>query len=245
VREPVENRLLSPRKGEVNQGAILRFPKRALKGFLFLRGFMTRLLLIRHGQTDYNLNRRYCGFSNPPLNTSGVLQVKSLVKQLKDFDLVAVYSSDLLRATQTAEIVFPKHEIKTMRDFRELNFGIFEGLNYSEIMKRYPGLYQDWIRDPSNVLLPDGEEFGEFGKRVSSGLSSIISLHRNKTIALVTHGGPIRLILCKAGGYGLEKFWEIDYNNAAFTIIDYPQDLPAIVVLIERTSYLPTPECLR
>ncbi len=201
---------------------------------------MTRLLLIRHGQTDYNLNKRYCGFSNPPLNVFGISQAESLAKQLKSFDVTAVYSSDLLRAVQTAEIIFPKFQIKTVLDFREFNFGIFEGLNYDELIERHRGLYQDWIRDPSNVLIPNGEEFREFRKRVISALPFIISLNRNKTIALVTHSGPIRLILCEACGYGLERFWEVDHNNAAFTIIDYPQGMSLIVVSIKESLYLPT-----
>ena len=196
---------------------------------------MTRLLLIRHGETDYNSNRRYCGFSNPSLNAFGISQARSLAKQLKDFDVVAAYSSDLLRAVQTTEFLFPGYQIKTMLDFRELNFGIFEGLNYSEIMERYPRLYQDWIRDPSNVLLPNGEEFGEFRKRVSSALSSIISLNRNKTIALVTHSGPIRLILCEVLGYGLERFWEVNHENAAFSIIDYPEGCTPIAIRINES----------
>lgn len=201
---------------------------------------MARLILIRHGETDYNSNRRYCGFSNPSLNASGILQVKSLVKQLKEFDVAEVYSSDLLRAAQTAKAVFPKHQIKTILDFRELNFGIFEGLNYSEIMERYPELYQDWIRDPSNVLLPNGEEFGEFRKRVSSALSSIISLNKNKTIALVTHSGPIRLILCEALGYGPERFWEVSHENAAFSILDYPEGCTPIAIRINEPLHLLT-----
>lgn len=201
---------------------------------------MTRLLLIRHGETDYNLNRRYCGFSNPPLNVSGVLQAESLAKQLKDFGVLAVYSSDLLRAAQTAATVFPKHRIKTMMDFRELNFGIFEGLNYSEIMERYPGLYQDWIRDPSNVLFPSGEEFGGFRKRVSSALAAIISLNRDKTIALITHSGPIRLILCEVLGYGFEKFWEFNHGNTAFSIIDYLERSAAKIVSINVSEHLLT-----
>jgi broad specificity phosphatase PhoE len=199
---------------------------------------MARLILIRHGETDYNSNRRYCGFSDPSLNASGILQVRSLVKQLKEFDVVAVYSSDLLRAVQTAKAVFPKHQIKTMIDFRELNFGIFEGLNYSEIMERYPELYQDWIRNPSNVLLPNGEEFGEFRKRVSSVLSSIISLNRNRTIALVTHSGPIRVILCEVLGYGLERFWEVSHENAAFSIVDYPEGCTPIAIRINEPLHL-------
>jgi len=191
---------------------------------------MTRLLLIRHGETDYNLNRRYCGYNNPPLNVAGILQAKSLVKQLKDFNIAAVYSSDLLRAVQTAAIIFPKFQIKTELDFREFNFGIFEGLNYDELMEKHRGLYIDWIRDPSNVLIPNGEEFRDFRKRVSNTLFSIVSLHRGKTIALVSHSGPIRLILCEAFGYGLEKFWELGPDNATFSIVDYPQDLSSPVI---------------
>lgn len=201
---------------------------------------MTRLLLIRHGETDYNLNKRYCGFSNPPLNVFGISQAESLAKQLKSFDVVVVYSSDLLRATQTAEIVFPKFQIKTMPDFREFDFGVFEGLSYSEIIESYPELYRNWIRDPSNVFLPNGEEFGEFRKRISSALSSIISLNRNKTIALVTHSGPIRLILCKVLGYGLERFWEVSHENAAFSIIDYPEGCTPITMKVNESLHLLT-----
>lgn len=201
---------------------------------------MIRLLLIRHGETEYNLNKRYCGFSDPPLNTSGISQVKSLAKKMRSYEISAVYSSSLLRAKQTAEILFPGHQIKTTPDFHEYNFGIFEGLTYDEIMERYPRLYQNWIRDPSSVLIPGGEEFRDFRKRVSSALSSIISLNKNKIIALVSHSGPIRLILCEALRYGLERFWETEHNNAAFTVIDYPQGLPPIKVLINDFLYLPT-----
>jgi alpha-ribazole phosphatase len=201
---------------------------------------MTRLLLIRHGETDYNLNKRYCGFSNPPLNASGISQAESLAKQVEDFDVAAVYSSDLLRAIQTAEIVFPKHQIKTIPDFREFNFGIFEGLNYSELIEKYPGLHRDWISNPLNVLLPNGEEFSRFRKRVSSALSHIISLNRNKTIVLVTHSGPIRLILCEVFGYGLERFWEVNHENATFSIIDYPEGRAPITIRINESSHLLT-----
>lgn len=201
---------------------------------------MTKLILIRHGETDYNANRRYCGFSNPPLNASGVAQANSLARQMKEFDITMVYSSDLSRAMQTAEILFPGHQIKTTPNFRELNFGIFEGLSYSVIMERYPELYRDWIRDPSNVLLPNGEGFGGFRKRISSALSSIISSNRNKTISLVTHSGPIRLILCESLGYGLEKFWEVGHENAAFSVIDYPEGCTPIAIRINEPLHLLT-----
>lgn len=198
---------------------------------------MTRLLLIRHGETDYNLNRRYCGFSNPPLNAFGISQAETLAKQLKDFDVAGVYSSDLLRATQTAEILFPKHQIKTMPGLREYNFGIFENLTYEEIIKAHPKLYRAWINSPSSVLLPGGEGFEEFKKRVYSALSVIISLNRNKTIAVVTHSGPIRLILCKALDRGLEKFWEVGPGNATFSLIEYSDNCRPIKVKIDKSLH--------
>lgn len=201
---------------------------------------MTRLLLIRHGETDYNLNRRYCGFSNPPLNVSGVAQAKSLARQLKGFDITTVYSSDLLRAAQTAEILFSGHQIKTMPDFREFNFGVFEGLNYAEITEKYPELYHNWLVNPLNVSIPKGEKFADFRNRVDSVLSLLISLNRNKVIALVTHSGPIRLILCKVLGYEFERFWEFNYGNAAFSIIDYPESSVAGTVPINKSAHLLT-----
>lgn len=191
---------------------------------------MTKLLLIRHAETDDNLNKRYCGFSNPPLNVFGIAQAKNLARQLKDFEVTAVYASSLLRATQTAEIVFPDFEIKTMPEFQEYNFGIFEGLTHSEIVENYPTLYRDWISNPSNILLPKSERFEEFKKRVYGALSSIISLNKNKTIALISHSGPIRLILCEVRGLSLEKFWEVSQRNATFSVIDYSDNCVPVAV---------------
>ncbi len=181
---------------------------------------MTRLLLIRHGETDYNSNRRYCGFDNPPLNGCGISQSENLAKQVKDFDVASVYSSDLLRAIQTAEILFPGYQLKTTPNFREFNFGVFEGLNYAEIMNKYSGLYHDWLADPLRVSIPKGEKFTDFKNRVESTLFLAIFLNRNKVIALVSHSGPIRLILCRVLGCGFKKFWEFNHDNAAFSIID-------------------------
>lgn len=198
---------------------------------------MTRLLLIRHGETEYNLNKRYCGFSDPPLNTSGILQVKSLAKKLKGYEVSAAYSSDLLRAKQTAEILFPGYQIKTMPDFREYNFGIFEGLTYGEIMENYLTLYRDWIDNPSGVLLPSGEEFKAFKKRVCDALISVVSSNKDGTITLVTHSGPIRLILCEARGCGFEKFWEANQGNATFSVIDYSDDCVPMAIEVDESLH--------
>ncbi|MBN1353847.1 MAG: histidine phosphatase family protein [Candidatus Omnitrophica bacterium] len=122
----------------------------------------------------------------------------------------------------------------------EYNFGIFEGLTYSEIMENYPTLYRNWISNPLNILFPEGEGFEEFKKRVFDALSLIVSLNKDKTIAIVTHSGPIRLILCEARGCGFEKFWEANQGNATFSVIDYSDDCIAVAVEVDEFLHLLT-----
>ena len=98
---------------------------------------MVRLLLIRHGQTNYNSQNRYCGFSDPPLNDTGIWQCRQIPARLKDSKIDKVYSSDLLRARQTAEIIFGNNSIEETTDLREMNFGLFEGLKYEQLIEKY------------------------------------------------------------------------------------------------------------
>ena len=104
---------------------------------------------------------------------------------------------------------------------REYNFGVFEGLTYEEIMKKYADIYTEWIDDPSKKAVPEGDCFTSFSARIRAGLDSILSTHRGKTVALVTHSGPIRLILSDVLKLGTNKFWKIKQDNAALNIINY------------------------
>ncbi len=205
---------------------------------------MTRLILIRHGQTDYNLQNRYCGFSNPLLNNQGIKQSERLAARVKDIKIDKVYSSDLKRAYQTAEIIFKNNPIEKVADFREMNFGLFEGLKYEEITEIYPKLYRDWINNPIKVKIPNGEGLKDLNKRVKKRLSFMLSEHRDRTIALVIHGGPIRIILCDALKFGLKMFWQIEQDVGALNIIDYSDRLPTSVIKINDTSQLFTQEAI-
>ncbi|MBU0694220.1 MAG: histidine phosphatase family protein [Candidatus Omnitrophica bacterium] len=221
---------------------------------------MNRLILIRHGETDYNLQNRYCGFSNPPLNKNGLEQAEKLSTRLNNFEIDRtsplrpfpkmywgglpcwvnvsgvplrprdkIYCSDLKRAHQTAEVIFKQRAITKLADFREMNFGVFEGLNCEEIIEKYPKFYRDWIDNPRGVKIPQGERLEDVAKRVKTKLSFILSQNEGRIIALVTHGGPIRLILCQILKYNLNKFWQIEQNNTALNIIDYLETGPVIV----------------
>lgn len=205
---------------------------------------MTRLILIRHGQTDYNSKNRYCGFSDPPLNAQGIWQAKRLADRLKDLKIDKAYSSDLKRAYQTAGIVFRDISIEKSADFREMNFGIFEGIGYEMIIEKYPDLYSEWINSPTKIKIPGGEGFIDLNKRVLRKLASILWRHADGTIAIVSHGGPIRVILCNALGYGPKIFWQIEQESCALNIIDYSEAQSPIVVTRNDTAHLFVKEAL-
>jgi len=199
---------------------------------------MTKIILIRHGETDYNLNRKYCGFSDPPLNDTGVLQAEKLAKKIRHLKIDKIYSSDLKRAHQTAGIIFPDKNVELTDNFREMNFGIFEGLNYKEITAKTPNLYQDWINDPIKTTIPEGENLISMNTRVKEKLNGIIANNDKKTIVIITHAGPLRVILCEALNKNLSMFWQIDQDNAAVNIIDYASNASVKVISMNEISHL-------
>ena len=199
---------------------------------------MTKLILIRHGETDYNLQRKYCGFSDPPLNKKGILQAEKLTDRLRGIKIDKIYSSDSKRACETANIIFIDNLIEALQDFREMNFGVFEGLRYDEIIKKYPRLYKNWSNNPAKVKIPQGETLRDLGERVKKRLSFILSQHGNRKVALITHGGPIRVILCDALKLDLNSFWKIKQDIATLNVIDYPENSSPTVVKMNDTSHL-------
>jgi len=197
-----------------------------------------RLILIRHAQTDYSLQNRYCGFSNPSLNNKGIWQSKKLADRLGNLSSVKVYSSDFKRAYQTAKIIFRNNSIEKAADFREMNFGLFEGLKYEEIVRKYPKLYRDWVDNPEKVRIPAGERLKDLNKRVKERLSFILSQYEGKTLAVVTHGGPIKVILCDALKFDVNMFWKIRQEISALNIIDYAKESSPVVVKMNDISHL-------
>lgn len=199
---------------------------------------MTTLILIRHCQTDYNLAKRYCGISDPPLNYEGIEQAKRLAARLKGLSMDKVYSSALARAYDTAALIFKNKTIKKSADLREMDFGIFDGLKHEEIIKKRPKLYKNWIDNPLEVRIPGGEKPTQFRSRVRRYFSSILSRHLDEKIAVVTHGGPIRVILCDALGYDMKMFGQIEQSVGALNIIEYSTKSAPVVIKMNDTSHL-------
>jgi len=198
---------------------------------------MKRLILIRHGETDYTKAKRYCGHENTPLNAKGIKQVKRLGKRLKNMKVDKVYCSSLKRTRETAEIVFPGRTLLRRRGLREIDFGKFSGLTFEEACRIHPRAYKTWIGNPLNAKIPEGESMRGFAKRVIRCFKKISGQNPKKIVVLVAHGGPIHIILLKLLGLGLDKFWDLKQAVTAFNVIDFKNGA-AKVLKINDTSHL-------
>lgn len=157
---------------------------------------MTGFFIIRHGETDWNIEGRYQGQADPPLNKRGFQQARELAAQMKGIELAHLYSSPLVRAKQTAEILAQEFEIEIEEDARlmEIHQGDWQRRLRSEIEYQYPELFAQWETNPWQVTPPGGENLREVQSRVYEAVDDILQKHSNIKIGIVTHRIPIALI---------------------------------------------------
>lgn len=162
--------------------------------------FMRKIYLIRHGQTDWNLQRRYQGRTDIDLNATGRAQARRDAIKMKKRKVNSIYASDLTRTLHFASIIFKGRKIVTMTGLREICFGIFEGLDHEEINSTYPDVYAKWLKKPFGIKIPQGEAPAEFKKRIMSAFGRILKKTKKGDIAVVTHGGVINVVLNELSG---------------------------------------------
>ena len=157
---------------------------------------MTSIYLIRHGETDWNIEGRYQGQADPPLNQRGIEQAGELWENLKDEGLNLVYSSPLLRAKQTAVILSKQLTIPLFEDPRlmEIHQGKWQTKLRAEIQATYPDVFRAWERNPWQVTPPEGENLFQVRDRVNASIDDILRLYPDKRLGIVTHRIPIALI---------------------------------------------------
>ena len=149
------------------------------------------LYLLRHGQTDWNLEGRYQGQTDVPLNDTGRAQAKELAEKMKDSKAIAIYSSDLDRAKETASFVASELELncQIIPELREINQGVWEGMLYKDIRAEYPDVFERRQKNPLEVSPPGGESVGEFLERIKKGFDKIFEKHdEQETVVVVSHG---------------------------------------------------------
>jgi alpha-ribazole phosphatase len=195
---------------------------------------MTTLLLVRHGETDWNRDGRWQGQTDTELNERGREQARALAAELDGETIAAVYASDLARARETAELVATPRGLEVRSDprLRELNFGGWEGLTTAEIEDRYPDQVARWRADDGSHAFAGGETYVQMGERVVQALSEIAAAHPSETVLVVLHGGPMRGLLAHAAGltYGEQRrlraqvancdVVRVDVQDGVFTPVD-------------------------
>jgi phosphoserine phosphatase len=157
---------------------------------------MTGLVLIRHGETDWNVEGRYQGQADPPLNARGLAQAYQLAEQLKNHPLDLLYTSPLKRSAQTAEIAAQLLGIPLYMEarFMEIHQGDWQTRLRAEIEALYPELFRRWETEPWQVSPPNGETLYQVQARVVAAVEEIKQKHPNDPVGIVTHRIPIALI---------------------------------------------------
>jgi alpha-ribazole phosphatase/probable phosphoglycerate mutase len=217
---------------------------------------VTKVYLVRHGETEGAEARRYKGHIDVPLSREGIEQMKRLSRfisaevpksgrtevstelpHFRSSALRAVYCSDLVRAVKSAEIIAEPFGIKTVavRELRERNFGIWEGMSFDEIKERYPKEFDAWARNPLKFSPMQGESTLDVKKRALQALSKILGSHNGESIAIVSHGGINRILICYFLGIPLENIFRIEQDFGALNIIEFFDTSPVVKLMNYRT----------
>lgn len=180
-----------------------------------------RVYLIRHGETDWNTNGRWQGVLPIDLNDTGREQARRLASVLQHEEIEAIYTSDLSRAEETARIVgnmlgiIPSADVR----LRELDIGVFQGLTLDEIKERHPQHYAAFMNEPITYVLPEGESRRMLQARVFEAWHHFVSRSDVQRIAIVTHGGAVKMLLSGLFPQNQTKFQMMDIPNTSITIL--------------------------
>ncbi|MEO6089437.1 MAG: bifunctional RNase H/acid phosphatase [Umezawaea sp.] len=203
-------------------------------------GTPTRFHLLRHGQTELSVGRRYSGRGNPPLTETGREQAAAAARRLaKVDDIAAVVSSPLGRARETADAVASALGVEAvvLDGLIETDFGAWEGLTFTEAAERDPELHQRWLSTTS-VAPPDGESFDAVHQRVRRARNDLIAEHGGKDIVVVSHVTPIKTLLRMALDVGPSLLFRLHLDLASLSVAEFYPDGHASVRLVNDTSHL-------
>ncbi len=177
-----------------------------------------RLWLVRHGETALTAERRYCGHADPPLSERGREQARALASLLPRG--IPVWSSDLLRARETAELAFAASP-RVSPAFRELDFGRFDGLSASECEALDRQAFTAFVERPAEAAAPGGERLADLARRVRAGLATLRAQTEGEVAALVAHGGPIRLLLLDVLGMPLADLHKLGVDPGSASLVEW------------------------
>lgn len=199
------------------------------------------LFLVRHGQTDWNKQGRFQGHTDVPLNRRGRQQAAALADYLATAGIEVIYSSDLVRARETAQPLAQaaKIPLQTEGRLREMSFGRLEGLTAAQIEARYPDHFPAYRQDSVNTPPPGGESFQQMLQRVGRALEDLAAANEAKKVLVTAHGGSLKALLCYLLELDPHQRWRLILNNGSVTILRW-QRRGAFLERLNDTSHLST-----
>jgi len=204
---------------------------------------MTRIILVRHGQTEWNIEsgagERFRGRVDLPLDDTGLAQAHALAERLANRLIVAVYSSPLKRAVETArpiaqQLSLPVQPLPAVID---INYGDWQGLSSAEVAKVYPDLYRRWLEKPHLVKFPNGESLRQVRLRGMATLKEVTARHEGRVVLLVAHQVVNKVLVCAMLGLDNCHFWRIRQDNGCINVFEH-QDGIFAAVLVNDTCHL-------
>ncbi|MFO8010941.1 MAG: alpha-ribazole phosphatase [Dehalococcoidia bacterium] len=205
---------------------------------------MARLILVRHGHTDWNQQMRYQGQTDIALNEKGIEQSRRAARRLAAEKIDTIYSSDLKRALHTARIIAAEHGMQEAVHetpvLREMNFGELEGLRFDEIDEKYRLIFSadaSWRNAGPNIRVPGGESISDMSSRIERFISELSRHRQNETVLVVSHGGPLQVLTCLLLEVGIEHWWQLRFSAASISVIEnHPSG--ASLTFLNSTSHL-------
>lgn len=201
---------------------------------------MTEIIIIRHGETEWNKTGRFQGHSDVPLSAEGRAQAAMLGENLAVDHVDMIYASDLTRAMETAAPLAQRFGLEVISDpqLRELNFGAWEGRNFNDVNAENPNAMKNFYTDPEQADIPESEPFPEFQRRIAGRVREIVAQERGKRIVIVSHGASIRILLADLLSMPIRSIWHLSQLNTAVNKIRFEDDGFAVVTLMNDTSHL-------
>jgi len=188
---------------------------------------MTLIVLVRHGQTEWNRVERFRGQADVPLEETGLAQAEATAQRIvAEWRPVAVYSSPLSRAVKTAEAIARQFglSVQIHRGLTDINYGQWQGLTPDEARERWPELVDAWYRTPETAQIPGGETLNNLRVRTMEAVRELAARHLGKTIVLVGHTVVNRAILLGVLGLRNHRFWRLRQDTCAINVLEVDGD---------------------
>jgi broad specificity phosphatase PhoE len=200
---------------------------------------MTKIYLIRHGQTEWNRRQTFRGIIDIPLNERGHREAEAILEAMKDNNISAIYTSPLRRSMETAKPIekFFHLKIFPVKGLIDINYGDWQGLTIDDVKKRYKEQYNQWVKTPNLIRFPNGETLDEVQERSFCAFKDIVKENPGKTIVIIPHRVINKVLLCALLGLNNSHFWEIRQDTGCINLIEYSNDR-FVLSLVNDTCHL-------